>query len=827
MRRSVRSALMALATVASLAATTAVGPQMPATAGPTQADAPIVLVFDLSGSMNEADNAGTIKVEGAKKALLDLIDGLSPATPIKLRTYPTVGTDCDVQLRDGSQVAPVDKTGLSATIRALTAGGGTPTALALAAAANDMADYGGTNGSIILVSDGQSNCGQSPCDQAKSIKSSGIGITVNTLGFNISAQGKAELECIASATNGTYHDVADVGQLQTELKRSAAAKLKLTVEAPQAAAAAVGSGDGDVTIKALVSNTGERPLEEVRAQLEFDLENSPGIVRPVQHLGVLENGGQRTVTWTFRPPLSLTSKTLTYRVIASGNDVNPETEERSITFSSGASLADVGTIFKGLKHVVIMGDSYSSGEGTGSYMPGTDAKNQNTCHRSADSYAMHLFEPAPTIVACSGAVIAGIDGPEEANRESDGKLVASQLDQLRALPDTDAILMTLGGNDAEFGDIIMNCLFDPGPCDQDERGGMPYPDYVKTVLLPGILFSLPLAYRQVSAVVNDAQRLNERGGKLAPIVVLAYPRISAYESSVRPNCVNQMTAGEETFVSEFVAGLNATVQASVAEAKAHGVPIEFVPQIADAFLPNHTVCDNDPYAYGQLDAINLMAAAGEIEVNFGTKVLNWISPWKDLHPPGVLQQMYHPNAKGYLAETRALVKWSVGPEANALAGRLTARIDNGRGSAVQFATAPHLGGSLPLDTARASALATNTNYEASADGFAPRSHVSVAIASVRQVLATTWTDDNGRALAHITIPIALEPGQHTITASGRDANGAVHEVSLVVRVRRPQPAHQRVVMAASAAAVLAAAACALNAWRLRRRFTRTLSPLPI
>ena len=68
---------------------------------------------------------------------------------------------------------------------------------------------------IVLVSDGKSNCGPSPCEVAKSIVDSGFDLTVAAVAFDIE-DGGGELECVANVTGGTFSDAKDSGELIKE-----------------------------------------------------------------------------------------------------------------------------------------------------------------------------------------------------------------------------------------------------------------------------------------------------------------------------------------------------------------------------------------------------------------------------------------------------------------------------------------------------------------------------------------------------------------------------------------------------------------------------------
>jgi hypothetical protein len=123
--------------------------------------------------------------------------------------------------------------------------------------------------------------------------------------------------------------------------------------------------------------------------------------------------------------------------------------------------------------LVAIGDSFMSGEGTDVYLPGTATAN-NLCHRSALAYPPQIAEALGMRLvfgACSGATSRDVLGNE--SPESPGQYPASPKDVPGAHPQIDLlsksavhtsvdevgiVLLSIGGNDANFGDIVRTCL---------------------------------------------------------------------------------------------------------------------------------------------------------------------------------------------------------------------------------------------------------------------------------------------------------------------------------------------------------------------------------
>lgn len=102
---------------------------------------------------------------------------------------------------------------------------------------------------------------------------------------------------------------------------------------------------------------------------------------------------------------------------------------------------------------VVLGDSFSSGEGVPPFDIGTDGK-LNKCHRSADAYAHQLVRASAislqNFVACSGATVGNVLGRQQ---------YPGQPAQVNALSkDTQLVILTIGGNDIGFTQLAEGCI---------------------------------------------------------------------------------------------------------------------------------------------------------------------------------------------------------------------------------------------------------------------------------------------------------------------------------------------------------------------------------
>jgi len=172
------------------------------------ASSDIMFILDGSGSMwGKVD--GTEKITVAKNAMIDMLDKVPADSRIGLMTY---GSKSKGSCEDVIQLNALgsDRDAIKTSIGGLKPLGKTPIDLALSKGiAGLSAQSSDVPTSLILVSDGIETCDGNPCKVAEKAKLAGVGMKVHVVGFNVDAEARNQLECIASAGGGQYFDAAN------------------------------------------------------------------------------------------------------------------------------------------------------------------------------------------------------------------------------------------------------------------------------------------------------------------------------------------------------------------------------------------------------------------------------------------------------------------------------------------------------------------------------------------------------------------------------------------------------------------------------------------
>ncbi len=208
---------------------------------------------------------------------------------------------------------------------------------------------------------------------------------------------------------------------------------------------------------------------------------------------------------------------------------------------------------------VALGDSYSSGVGTRVFY-----EESGECSRSPDAYGPKIAAKRGYTLnfeACSGAKT-----PEVIEKQL-GKLTSS----------TALVTITIGGNDAGFSNVMLNCALYYFTCGSAISEANSYIE--KT--LPG---KLETTYKDIRAKATTAE-----------VIVLGYPKLFTKEGAT---CnVNFLTSGNEKKMNESAEKIDAVIRK---QAEARG--FKFVNPTSP--FEAHEVCASEEWLNGQSNPLS-------------------------------------------------------------------------------------------------------------------------------------------------------------------------------------------------------------------------------
>ncbi|MBV7379633.1 vWA domain-containing protein [Maritimibacter dapengensis] len=180
-----------------------------------------ILVLDGSGSMwGQID--GVNKIVIARDVVGGLLDSLPEDQALGLMAYGhrTKGDCGDIELL---AEPGTDRAALAAAVNGISPVGKTPLSAAVIQAAEAL-KYSEEVATVILVSDGIETCDYDPCEVGRQLEQTGVGFTAHVIGFDVAdPAARAQLQCLADETGGTFRTADDAGELADALTEVAAA----------------------------------------------------------------------------------------------------------------------------------------------------------------------------------------------------------------------------------------------------------------------------------------------------------------------------------------------------------------------------------------------------------------------------------------------------------------------------------------------------------------------------------------------------------------------------------------------------------------------------
>ncbi|KMW60582.1 von Willebrand factor type A domain protein [Candidatus Rhodobacter oscarellae] len=180
-----------------------------------------ILVLDASGSMwGQID--GVAKITIAQEVIGGLLSELPAEQELGLTAYGHRRKgDCgDIE----TMIAPGgdQRAAIASAVNAIKPKGKTPLSAAVIQAAEAL-KYTEEAATVILVSDGRETCDFDPCEVGRRLEEAGVNFTAHVIGFDVTAtEDRAQLQCLADETGGTFRSASDAGELAEALEVVAA-----------------------------------------------------------------------------------------------------------------------------------------------------------------------------------------------------------------------------------------------------------------------------------------------------------------------------------------------------------------------------------------------------------------------------------------------------------------------------------------------------------------------------------------------------------------------------------------------------------------------------
>ncbi len=241
----------------------------------------VMLVLDASGSMwGRVDEREKILI--AREVVGEMLDYWDPSLSLGLVAY---GHRTKGECSDIETLVPVggELERIRDTVNGLQPRGKTPLSAAVQQAAEQLR-FTEDKATVILVSDGRETCDLDPCAVGRDLERMGVDFTAHVIGFDISPEDRAGLECLASETGGQYFDAQHSEDLRVALEQ-AVEQIKSTPDTVMASLGTGGAVLDDTALEWTVIDAEGGETGFVGAQLALPL--VPGQYEVVAVLGDL------------------------------------------------------------------------------------------------------------------------------------------------------------------------------------------------------------------------------------------------------------------------------------------------------------------------------------------------------------------------------------------------------------------------------------------------------------------------------------------------------------------------------------------------------------
>lgn len=178
-----------------------------------------IIVFDASGSMLERTEDGRTRIEIARAAAREVVPVAANARNLGLVIYgPGARGRCQkYELNVAPQPDAAGK--IISAIDATRPYGETPLTSAVEAAANAL-DFTRKPAVVVLLTDGNENCGRYPCALAHQLRDKAHRLTIHVIGFRLNPRAFRAFACVTRETGGILRPASTQEQLVEALRET-------------------------------------------------------------------------------------------------------------------------------------------------------------------------------------------------------------------------------------------------------------------------------------------------------------------------------------------------------------------------------------------------------------------------------------------------------------------------------------------------------------------------------------------------------------------------------------------------------------------------------
>ncbi|MCB1519660.1 MAG: VWA domain-containing protein [Hyphomicrobiaceae bacterium] len=177
-----------------------------------------MIVFDASGSMQRLAYSGETRMSLARAAARTIIPPAALNRRLGLTIYGPGGAENCSNIRVTVTPQPGAGPLILREIENVASGGETPLTAAVEQAAAVLG-WPDNRATVVVITDGDENCGGDPCAAGRRFAANGDGLTVHVVSFRVGTVPRFRAACLAEETGGLFIPTETLDELSDALQR--------------------------------------------------------------------------------------------------------------------------------------------------------------------------------------------------------------------------------------------------------------------------------------------------------------------------------------------------------------------------------------------------------------------------------------------------------------------------------------------------------------------------------------------------------------------------------------------------------------------------------